>query len=326
MKTRLSSCSLGAALAAGVVLDLFAAGTAHAQNVAAPTFAYGKPEEKPPETVEWKAQVKGGLIVTSGNSQAQTESFGGSASRKEGMNKVALDAGAAYGRSNVRSFDNADADGVVDRGELGRTSTTSTNNWFGKARYDRFLTANNAAYLMGNIGADKVAGKKLVGGGQIGYSRQLLKSEHHLLVAEAGYDLAFESYVTVPADAPSSVSVHSARVFAGEQWKVSEATGVFANVEALFNLNKENALRATDDTGATKEVKAFKDTRVNGKAGLTTTLWKNLSFGFSFTFHYDNNPAPLALPSGAMSFGTAYVPFSNKWDTVTEASLIVTLL
>jgi len=319
MKTRLSFFTSATALA-------LLGGVAHAQNVSTPNFSYGKSEEKPPEGVEWKAQVKGGLIVTSGNSQAQTESFAGSASRKEGMNKLALDAGGAYGRSNVRSFLNTNNDTVVDRGELTRVSTTSTNNWFTKGRYDRFFTANNAAYLMGNIASDKVAGKKLMGGGQIGYSRQLLATDAHLVLAEIGYDLSFESYVTVPANAPGSATVHSARLFLGEQWKVSQATGVFANAEALFNLNEEDALRSTDNTGGTKGVKAFKDTRVNGKAGLTTTLWKNLSFGFSFALRYDNNPAPVALPSGATAFAAGFVPFSKRLDTVTEASLILTLL
>lgn len=313
------------ALVAGLAVSLGAT-AARAQNVSNPTFAYVKPEEKPPEIVEWKSQVKGGFVATTGNSRATTATFGGSASRKEGMNKLALDAGAAYGRSNVRAVTSGNGDTVLDRGELGRLGTTSTNNWFGKGRYDRFFTINNAIYLMGNIGSDKVAGKTLTGGGQLGYSRQLLKSDHHLVLVEAGYDLSFEKYETVPMGAPSSVSVQSARFFAGEQWKVSDATGVFANFEALFNLNKEGALSVSDDTGATKSVSAFKDTRLNGKAGITTTLWKDLSFGFSFTLHYDQNPAPLGLPSGATSFAADYVPFANKLDTITEASLILTLL
>ncbi len=73
-----------------------------------PTFAYAKPEEVKAEPgkpvtppVEWKAQVKGGLMVTSGNSQTTNGTFAASVSRKEGNNKLALDGGAAYGHSNV---------------------------------------------------------------------------------------------------------------------------------------------------------------------------------------------------------------------------------
>ena len=44
-----------------------------------------------------------------------------------------------------------------------------------------------------------------------------------------------------PSKTLDPVSIHSARVFAGETLKLSAATGVTASVEALFNLNKEGA-------------------------------------------------------------------------------------
>ncbi|HSS40162.1 MAG TPA: hypothetical protein VLT58_15450 [Polyangia bacterium] len=89
-----------------ILVIVTAAASARAQSN--PTFTYAKPEEvkvdpskpvTPP--VEWKAQVKGGLMVTSGNSQTTNGVFAASASRKEGNNKLALDGGAAYGHSNV---------------------------------------------------------------------------------------------------------------------------------------------------------------------------------------------------------------------------------
>jgi hypothetical protein len=171
-----------------------------------------------------------------------------------------------------------------------------------------------------------VAGKKLVAGGQGGYSRQLLKNEFHTAVAELGYDYSFESYLVQPRI--DSVSIHSARVFVGELWKLTEGTGINGSIEALFNLNKEKALDASDPTGATKEVKAFKDTRVTGKIGLTTTVYKKLSFGFSVTVLYDQNPAPRPVPASAKGapFAATFHPFADRFDTLTEATLVFTFL
>jgi hypothetical protein len=75
-------------------------------------------------------------------------------------------------------------------------------------------------------------------------------------------------------------------------------------------------------------VKAFKDTRVNAKVGLSTNLWKSLSFGFSFALKYDQNPAPRPVPKTApagASFGEdRFLAYSDKVDTLTEATLIYT--
>ena len=81
---------------------------------------------------------------------------------------------------------------------IGRNEVTTTNNWQTKARYDRFFTANNAGYASGQAAADRIAGKSFAGGGQIGYSRQLYKSDVHLCVSELGYDYSYERYVAQP--------------------------------------------------------------------------------------------------------------------------------
>ena len=80
---------------------------------------------------------------------------------------------------------------------------------------------------------------------------------------------------------------------------------------------------------------------MTAKTGITTTLWKNLSFGFSFGLRYDGAPAPLKAPKGGafwtgnaadagMDAGLmakpAFRPFVQKVDTLTEATLVVTFL
>src|SRR3954453_21445729 len=145
-----------------------------------PKFAFEKPPEKP---VDWKVQSKGGLLLTSGNSGATSASLSLSGSRQSGDNKLALEGGLAYGRSRVFVPVVDPAGDVI---AYTKRSDTTTNEWRARGRYDRFLTASNAIYGLAQVAADKVAGKALFGGGQVGYSRQLLKSERDTLVAELG--------------------------------------------------------------------------------------------------------------------------------------------
>jgi hypothetical protein len=195
-----------------------------------------------------------------------------------------------------------------------------------KGRYDRFLTEQNTVYGSAQAAADKIAGKSFFGGAQIGYSRLLVKDQWNLVVAELGYDFSYERYVQPADKSLDPVAIHSARVLVGETLSLSKETGLTASVEALFNLNKET--KAVDVNTGDQGVKAFKDIRVNAKVGLSTNLWKSLSFGFSVALKYDQNPAPRPLPkdaaAGASFAKTDSNAYSDKVDTLTEATLIYT--
>jgi hypothetical protein len=298
---------------------------AAAQNAPVPKFEMAKP---PTTEAAWTAQAKGSLLVTSGNSQSRNGVLALSGSRLAGKNKVSLDGQVAYGRSKVviPVRDPMNPQLIVG---LARQTDTTTNQWLIRGRDDYFFTANNAGYVLAQIGADPIAGKELHGGAQAGYSRQLWKDERHTAVAELGYDFSYESYKAQPGKVIDPVQIHSARLFLGEELKVSEDTGFKVGFEALFNLNKENALEERGlepDPAPRKEVAAFKDTRLMAKAALSTKLWRNVSFAFGFTLKYDQNPAPRPLPStaaGAMFAGTF---FSDEVDTLTEATLVFTFL
>jgi hypothetical protein len=330
----LRSLSRAGALAGAVVLAQVAlSGFAFAQNPAVPKFDLPKaPDKAPPEDqaeiVEWKVQSKGGLLLTSGNSQARTGSLTLDASRQQGKNKLSLNGGIAYGKSNVLVPTLDMATPTPNVVGFTRRSDTATNEWKTRGRYDRFFTMNNAAYGLAQIGGDKIAGKRLYGGAQAGYSRQLLKNEMHTFVAELGYDFSYESYVQTPGKTLDAVAIHSARVFVGELFSLTKETGFNGSVEALFNLNKEKALLASDGTGATTGVGPFKDTRLVGKLGLSTVLRKRLSFGFGVTVKYDQNPAPRPLPGSAGSsvYAPMFQPFADKVDTLTEATMVYTFL
>jgi len=290
-----------------------------------PKFEFAKPEEV--KAVEWKAQAKGGLLLTTGNSHTTNGSVGASASRKEGGNKLALEGALAYGRSTVLTPVFGDALNPNQITQLDERSVETTNSWLFRGRYDRFFTTNNSGYATAQAAADKVAGKSFLGGGQVGYSRQLRKSEMHLVLAEIGYDFSYETYVEQPGKTLGAISVHSARVFVGETLKLTPTTGFTGSVEALFNLNTEGKAISVDTR--MPGVDPFKDTRVVGKLGVTTTLLKSLSMSLGFTLRYDQNPAPRPVPSGSPAgagFAPTFQPFADTVDTLTEATLVYTFL
>jgi hypothetical protein len=278
--------------------------------------------------VEWKVQIKGGFILTTGNSQTTNGTVALTSSRKTGNNRLSFDANATYGRSNVLVPVLADPPTMPPTiTAVDRRTIVSTNNWLLRGRYDRFITTNNSAYASAQTAADRIAGKELMAGGQIGYSRQLLKTDMHLLVAELGYDYSYESYIQQPMKMLDPVSIHSARLFVGETLKLTSQTGASASVETFFNLNKET--KALDARNGALGVDPFHDTRVVGKLGLTTTLYKRLSIGFGLTIRYDQNPAPLPVPPGSPAgavFASDFVPFAEHTDLLSEMTLVYTFL
>jgi hypothetical protein len=280
-----------------------------------PKFSFVTPEPKVEDVVDKKLSARGGLVQLAGNSKVLTATMGAQGAYQARSNRFSGDAGFAYSRSAIVVVADSNANMLVDEGELSKQSQTTSKLFQAKGRYDRFFTLNNSAYLSVQALSDVPAGKELVAGGQVGYSRQLYKNDRHRTVAELGYDLSLEQAAAADADL---VQVHSARVFAAEELKLSDATGLVLNVEALFNLNNETA-----PAPGYQEPAALEDTRVVAKAGINTKLWENLAFAFSFGLRYDQAPAPLKPPPG-IPFAPTFRPLARTWDTTTEASLIMT--
>ncbi|WP_045118811.1 DUF481 domain-containing protein [Haliangium ochraceum] len=290
--------ALGGAL--GLVLALCGSTAAWAQATD-PKFTYAdgttREDLTKAEEIEWKASAQAGLVVTTGNAQVTTASGGIKASRKANRNKFQLEAGGVYARSKV-------VVGVED-GEAVREAREISNALSTTGRYDRFLSDRDSLYVSASFFRDVLAGKEAVVGGQLGYSRSLIKTERASLLVEAGYDFAFE----VPVDA-DGVPIHSLRLFSGYTRQLTEDTGIDLSLEGLFNINSyEQSMR---------DVSAFEDTRINGALGLTTKLFSDISFRFAFSARYDNVPVQLTF------MGTPYE--AENLDTKTEATLIVNFL
>jgi putative salt-induced outer membrane protein YdiY len=278
---------------------------------AAQTFTYGKQEDvKDVKEVKWTAAVEGGLLVASGNAETVTGTLGAKGTRLDPRNKLDLAVLAAYARSNILVALDEDMSGTIGPDEIQEAEVTSANSWEAKLRYDRFLTDFDSLYVSAKIGADEPAGKDLIGGGQLGYSRRLYKDDKHEVLVEAGYDFTYENLAATGAE---SLIIHSARVFTGYKGTVRTDTAVEGSVEALSNLNEEAG-----------GIKAFDDTRVNATIGLSTKLTEDIAFAVNFALKYDHAPAPRA--PFATPYDAGFVPLAEELDTITKASLIISIL
>ena len=278
-----------------------------------PTYTYGKKDDvKDVKDVTWTGNVSAGLVSTTGNSQTTTATGGANVTRKDADNKLDASILFTYAHATTRIVNDANGNGVIDPGEVSDQTATAASNVAGKLRYDRYLTDLNSLYIAALGLIDHPAGKAFQGGGQIGYSRSLYKTEHAEATAEIGYDL---SYLKVLDD--GSTTIHSGRVFVGYKGKAMHDSVIEASLEGLFNLNSI-AL-------GMRSAGAFGDTRLNGVVGVTTNLSKRISLAISFNAKFDDFPAPIAKV-GNLSFAPDYVLVADKLDTITKATLIVTFL
>lgn len=292
------------------LLVLAAPATALADD---PKFTFGKAEDAKPadkKDVEWAGTAEAGAIFTTGNSETTTLTAGGKVSRKAGKDRVSLEASAAYARSGIRVIDDQNGNGTIDNtDEITTQSTVTAEQVSGKARYDRFLTEHNSLFAALLASRDLPAGKELVLGGQIGYMRQLHKSEHSEVTGEFGYDFAREDLT-----AGDPLAIHSLRAFVGAKATPSEGVEVDGSVEALSNLN-------TLDLPTGADGGPFQDTRVNGHVGITAKIGKRLAVQTAIDAKYDHRPGPLQVKGLADGF----VPAATKLDMIMKASLIYTL-
>lgn len=296
-------------LATGLVAAT--ASLAHAQPD--PKFAFGKADDvKDVKDVAWAAKAEAGVIVTSGNSRSTTVTGSASAERKDKDNKLAVQVTGNYARATTRLVTDTNGNMLIDAGELTESTATSARNAAAQARYDRFLSEKNSLYATALAAIDTPAGKDFQGGGQVGYSRGLLATAKHEVLAEVGYDL---SYLNLTAG--GSTTIHAARAFAGYKGKLSTATALEGSLEGLFNLN---SLAIAGQTA-----KAFGATRVNAAAALTTSLSTKVSLSVSFAAKFNQFRTPLG-PIGGVPFAPGVSQLNDRLDTISKVSLIVKFL
>lgn len=293
-------------------------------------------EVKPPvvNPIVWKATGQLGAYGSTGNAQTITVNGALNTSRDDGWNKIALDVLGAYSQAWVRAAGPVDTNGngQIDVDERNAVNNRKTNlsagNWLTKLRYDRLFTKHNAGYVLAFAGQDYVVQKDALAGGGLGYSGLILRSQMNELAAEVGYDLAYTHYQS-DTKTPWTL-IHAARLFVGYVLTLRKDTAINASVEALVNCNPVDVGPAGDPNTH----KGFGEaSRVIGKLGLTTVLYKRLSFKVGFTVKYDNAPSPVGvvLPEDTAGNPLPYAPGvavlrNDKVDFIGEAAIVVSFL
>lgn len=266
-------------------------------------------------------------MFTTGNSETTTVTAGLRAARKTGKNKLSLEGNLTYARSGLRAHNDLDGDMVIDGpAEIITISSITAETLSSKIRYDRFLTKYNSLFVAALASRDLPAGKEAVLGGQLGYSRQLFKSEKTEAVAELGYDFSYEDLIDSADGDSNTLSIHSARAFLGLKSEMAAGTILEASSEVLTNLNAE-LLPTCPDMSSEDACEDYatigKDTRLLSRVSVSSKLTKNLSVQTSLEIKFDNRPAPMTI-KGMLAPG--FVPEASKIDTMMKASLIYTIL
>lgn len=282
-----------------------------------PKFEYGKAAEvEAVKAVEWTASAEAGIVFTTGNSETTTATGGVHATRKTGQNKLSLDGTLTYAKSGIRVFDaesDRNGNGILEsEDEIRTVSTETAEAMMARLRYDRFLTKHNSLFAAAIGARDVPAGKEGVYGAQLGYARQLYKTDTAETTAELGYDFSRENLIV-----GDTLNIHSARAFIGHKDELTTGTSLIASVEALTNLNS-----LTLPTG--RDGGAGKDTRVNGLVAVSAKLGKSLSIQTSVELRYDHRPGPLKIDTAMVAPG--FVPEATHLDATMKASLIYTFL
>lgn len=294
------------ALAVAVVSLLHAPGAAAAD----PTFIFSPPDKV---SHAWKASAQAGLNVSSGNAQSLSATASGSVSHRSGDDRFTFDAFGAFVRTRVDVA--ADVNGIPGIGpdEIRRVEQTTSRAWSLRGRYDRFVAERDSLYAAAAAAGDEAAGKKLLAGWQVGYSRDVLRRGPSALTLELGYDLSHQEYVT----AAPTVTVQSARLFAGYELTPAPLVGAKLSLELLTNLNAEST--------PTGRVGSFHDDRLAGRGELNVKVLDRGTLGVRLRAHYDSAPAPRPPPSGT-SWQAGYVPLADRLDTTSELVFSFTFL
>ncbi len=248
-------------------------------------------EKKAPsdDTASWSLNA-GGAINT-GNTRSYNVNLGTRALLVRGMNSVSGDIQYVYGSANTR-----DSNGNFTGNKR------NADNLNAQARYERFISHLDAAFVGTRFRRDIFAGLDARIQLQAGYQRHFFRKEKHRLWGEVGYDFTYDNLYPNPLIDPTDAtktrvlsdhqSVHSPRVFAGYENLLNEAVTFVTGIEFLYDI--ENS----------------KNIRSQWVSELNSKLSDRFSLGLMFAARYDNVP----------------VPGKEKLDTLTTINLIYSML
>lgn len=230
-----------------------------------------------------------GAVLNTGNTRSFAVSGGSKLALKRSHNVFAAELTGNYGTASVRD----------DAGEF-QDYVVSAENISGKARYDRFFTEMDAAFVAAAALRDRFAGLDARIQGQLGYLRNFFKmcEGKHRFWGEIGYDLTFDDFEPDPLLDPDGVELdgtailHSARVFLGYDNHVTENVTFLTGLETLI------------------DVEDLDNVRLNSVSELRSKIGGKLQLGVQFSLRFDNVP----------------VQGTDELDTTTTLNLLYSLL
>lgn len=276
----------------GLFVTLAAPMAASAQTPATPTdaaqFTESASTEAPDEDkTEWGLAAGG--IFNSGNTRSWSLTAGTQFNLIRGRHGFAFKFLLAYGRAAVRD---PITDEFGDTLDIARNTNTT-------ARYDFYLTPNDALFVAVGHRWDTFAGLDTRLQAQAGYLRNFVSEDNHRFWGEIGYDFTYDDFeesvdpVTMMDVDGGTDSVHSARLYLGYKNQLNEHVLFTTGLEGLFDLQDIS-----------------NNTRLNFDAGLQVTVVDSLQLGIAFKLLYDQEP----------------VENRETVDTITTLNLLYSLL
>lgn len=209
---------------------------ASAQDVPEAAAQHEEQEIERPAEEDTRLTLTLGGTLSYGNTRSVAVNFATGFILRREANVLSVDLSWVYGRSSVRDEE------MVDFPDW----TETANNMTGRVRYDRFLTADDALFIVARARRDEFAGLDSRITGQLGYLRNLYNQEKHRFWFEVGYDLTYDNF------APNDILVddenwriqHSARLFLGYDNHVSDTFSYVTGLEALMDVTDPSHIRA----------------------------------------------------------------------------------
>lgn len=210
---------------------------------------------------KWTGSVLVNGLLTEGNSHSLS---------------LGVDAGAQLRRDDDVNNDRFTLAGSYNFGKEkpagGGDTTTSVDNWYALAKYDRFWTEKWYGYAAVRTEHDRIADLFLRVTPGVGVGYQWVESPDFNFYTEVGINYIYENYD--PGDTDNRIAL---RLAYHVDKKINDKVTLFHNLEYL---------PAFEDPG---------DYLLNADAGVRATLTKNFFTEFKVEYKRDSTPAPDAL-------------------------------
>ncbi len=208
----------------------------------------------PDKTRSWQGTIRGGLLVTTGNSETTQANVGINLTRRTEFDRLTFDGQYLFGRQ-----ENADT------GE----DETTTDNWSVVGKYDYFFTDQFYVFALSRIERDRIANLDIRVAPSVGVGYQWLESDRTNFNTEAGLGWVYEDFRN-----DDSNDYFAARLAYHLDHAINERVTLFNNVEYIPSLERGDEFN------------------VNADIGLRVSLTKNMFSEGKVEWKYDSQPAP----------------------------------